>query len=54
MELTVALARLAQRVDIAFSRPGIPRPVGMIVNRPEGGIPASVARRTPAVDAVAP
>ncbi len=52
MELTLALARLAQRVDIAFSRPGIPRPVGMIVNRPEGGLPAAVSRRqaTTAVD----
>jgi cytochrome P450 len=55
MELTIALARLAQRVDITFSRPGIPRPVGMIVNRPDGGIPASVTRRSAgaAIDRVA-
>jgi cytochrome P450 len=47
MELTLALARLAQRVDITFARPGVPRPVGMIVNRPEGGIPATVTPRSP-------
>jgi cytochrome P450 len=46
MELTLALARLAQRADISFTRRAVPRPVGMIVNRPEGGIPATVTRRT--------
>lgn len=45
MELTLALARLAQRVDITFTRAEVPRPVGMIVNRPDGGIPATVAAR---------
>jgi cytochrome P450 len=45
MELTLALARLAQRVDITFTRPDVPRPVGMIVNRPDGGIPATVTAR---------
>jgi cytochrome P450 len=45
MELTLALARLAQRVDISFARADVPRPVGMIVNRPDGGIPATVAAR---------
>ncbi|MDQ1380496.1 MAG: hypothetical protein QOJ71_1215, partial [Actinomycetota bacterium] len=45
MELTLALARLAQRVDIAFTRSDVPRPVGMIVNRPDGGIPATVTAR---------
>ncbi|MDQ1476977.1 MAG: hypothetical protein QOE62_2206, partial [Actinomycetota bacterium] len=38
-------ARLAQRVDITFTRPDVPRPVGMIVNRPDGGIPATVTAR---------
>lgn len=47
MELTLALARLAQRVDIAFTRPEVPAPVGMIVNRPNGGIPATVTPRRP-------
>jgi cytochrome P450 len=45
MELTLALARLAQRVDIAFTRSDVPRPVGMIVNRPDGGIPGTVTAR---------
>lgn len=45
MELTLALARLAQRVDITFTRTEVPPPVGMIVNRPDGGIPAAVTAR---------
>jgi cytochrome P450 len=53
MELTLAVARLAQRVDITFSRPDVPRPVGMIVNRPDGGIPATVTARAPRAGASA-
>ena len=45
MELTLVLARLAQRVDVELVRPDVPRPVGMIVNRPEGGVPARVVQR---------
>jgi len=46
MELTLILARLAQRLDIA-AVPGAskPRPVGMVVNRPEGGAPMYVRAR---------
>ena len=46
MELTLILARLAQRLDIT-AVPGAskPRPVGMVVNRPEGGAPMYVRAR---------
>ena len=43
MELTLALARLAQRVDVTLVSPATPRPVGMIVNRPAGGVVARIA-----------
>jgi cytochrome P450 len=43
MELRLAIARLAQRTDIALVRTGVPKPVGMIVNRPEGGVMARVS-----------
>jgi cytochrome P450 len=45
MEMTLALARLAQRVDVALVNPETPRPVGMIVNRPEGGVVAHITAR---------
>lgn len=45
MELTLILARLAQRLDIAAVRDEVPRPVGMVVNRPTGGAPMHVAIR---------
>ena len=32
------LARLAQRVDVALVDPATPRPYGMVVNRPSGGV----------------
>ena len=47
MELTLIIARLAQRLDIAAITPEIPRPVGMVVNRPAGGAPMRVALREP-------
>jgi cytochrome P450 len=37
MELTLAIARLAQRLDVAARSAEIPRPFGLIVNRPTGG-----------------
>lgn len=49
MELTLIISRLAQRVDLELAVSHTPRPVGMVVNRPEGGVPAAVhpaARRT--------
>ncbi len=46
MELTLIMARLAQRLDITLV-PGAskPRPVGMVVNRPQGGAPMHVRSR---------
>jgi cytochrome P450 len=37
-ELTLILARLAQRVDLALVDPVTPKPYGMVVNRPSGGV----------------
>jgi cytochrome P450 len=44
MELTLALARLVQRLDVEATGP-LPRPVGMVVNRPTGGVPLRVRAR---------
>lgn len=46
MELTLIIARLAQRLDIAPTSNTLPGPVGMVVNRPNGGVPAKVTPRT--------
>lgn len=46
MELTLITARLAQRLDVTTPHRQVPRPVGMVVNRPEGGVPMKVALRT--------
>jgi hypothetical protein len=48
MELTLAIARLAQRVDVELASPEIPPPYGMVVNRPSGGV--KVLTRRPHVD----
>ena len=45
MELTLVLARLAQRLDLTPTSSTVPRPVGMVVNRPEGGAPFQVTAR---------
>ncbi len=45
MELTLIIARMAQRLDIAASSPDVPRPTGMVVNRPLGGAPMRVSGR---------
>lgn len=45
MELTLIVARLAQRLDIAPLTTTKPRPVGMVVNRPTGGAPMNVSPR---------
>ena len=37
--------RLAQRLDVAPTTDREPRAVGMVVNRPAGGVPLRVARR---------
>jgi hypothetical protein len=46
MELTLMISRLAQRLDVTPTTAAVPRPVGMVVNRPTGGVPMSVTRRT--------
>ena len=43
MELTLAIARLAQRVDLTLESDEMPRPFGMVVNRPTGGVRARVS-----------
>lgn len=48
MELTLVIARLAQRLDVEPVAPEIPPPVGMVVNRPRGGAPMRVSARPPA------
>jgi cytochrome P450 len=45
MELTLILARLAQRLDVEPVSTTKPEAVGMVVNRPEGGAPMRVSRR---------
>jgi cytochrome P450 len=46
MELTLVLARLAQRLDVEPLADAVPRATGMVVNRPEGGVPMRVRLRT--------
>jgi len=45
MELTLGLARLAQRLDVETLSDRAPRAIGMVVNRPEGGATMRVAAR---------
>jgi cytochrome P450 len=45
MELTLIIARLAQRLDVRPDSDVMPRPVGMVVNRPTGGAPMRVSVR---------
>jgi cytochrome P450 len=45
MELTLIIARLAQRLDLRPTASEKPRPVGMVVNRPSGGAPMQVGAR---------
>jgi cytochrome P450 len=45
MELTLTIARIAQRLDITATADKAPRPVGMVVNRPAGGAPMRVSAR---------
>lgn len=45
MELTLIIARMAQHLDLATSATSVPGPVGMVVNRPDGGVPLDVAPR---------
>jgi cytochrome P450 len=45
MELTLIISRLAQSVDVTAPAGPVPSPVGMVVNRPKGGVPLRVAVR---------
>jgi cytochrome P450 len=45
LELTLIAARLAQRCDIAALTAAVPDPVGLIVNRPDGGAVVTIERR---------
>jgi len=45
MELTLIVARLAQRVDLTIGISDLRRPLGMVVNRPEGGAQLRVTSR---------
>ena len=45
MELTLMIAKLAQRLDVTPPTMDKPGPVGMVVNRPRGGVPFQVTRR---------
>lgn len=49
MELTLILARWAQRLDVSLVRPETPTPYGMVVNRPRGGVWVTRAPAAPAV-----
>ena len=47
MELTLIIARLAQRLDVDAGGARLPGPIGMVVNRPAGGVPIDVSTRRP-------
>jgi cytochrome P450 len=46
MELTLIIARFAQRFDVEATAPVVPEPVGMVVNRPTGGASMRVSVRS--------
>jgi cytochrome P450 len=48
MELTLIVARLAQRLDLTPTAPDPPEPAGLIVSRPVGGAPMFVRPRSSA------
>jgi cytochrome P450 len=47
IELTVIIACLAQRLDVTLTASTVPKPVGMVVNRPVGGALFHVRARSP-------
>jgi cytochrome P450 len=42
MEMTIIPARLAQRLDVDLISTVVPKPCGIVVSRPRGGLPATV------------
>jgi cytochrome P450 len=45
MELVLMIARFAQRLDLTPTSEIIPKPTGMVVNRPTGGAPFTICSR---------
>ena len=45
MELTLMIARFAQRLDLTATADEVPKPRGTVVNRPIGGAPFTVGMR---------
>jgi cytochrome P450 len=45
MELVLMIARFAQRLDVTPTADIIPQPVGLVVNRPVGGVPFRIVER---------
>ena len=45
VELTLILARFAQRLDLDAVSDVVPDPIGLVVNRPRGGAPVRVGAR---------
>ena len=45
MELTLIIARLAQRLDLTPTATDMPHPIGMVVNRPTGGAHFRISAR---------
>lgn len=45
MELTLIIARLAQRLVLRPTADTVPEPVGVVINRPRGGVPMTVSAR---------
>ena len=50
IELTLIIARMAQRLDLTPTGDTLPAPIGMVVNRPTGGVPMRVAVRRGAIE----
>ena len=48
MELTLIIARLAQRLELAPTASTVPEPIGVAVNQPDGGVPMRVRARATA------
>ena len=46
MELTLIVARLAQRLALVPTTSTVPEPVGVAVNQPDGGVPMQIRERT--------
>ena len=52
MELILVLSRIAQRLDIELESSSVPKPYGMVVNRPTGGVRATARLRRASPEAL--